>query len=214
MEWARRRINVAPSRPPTTCSCSRPVHRAPHRGSGRSQRWTATSRLHLEGEQVGRQAGGRYGQRRTVARMLLLVAEPAGAAHDAARWHADRGGTWRTGSGGTPESRASTRGPYEWLRADFADDSVAARPRVGTARWTATATLVQLSSMDGETPISGAVAPGGELRLPGACPRGRRSCGTTVRSPSSTAAAARPSSSTSSRRRSGTSHSPRTGPGP
>ena len=108
-----------------------------------------TSRLLLEGEQVGGRpvdgavtADGRH--------LLLLVAEPAGAAGDAARWHLIEvglpDGTRRdTGIGGVVPV------PFEWLRADFADDSASVVVWDGTVE--GAATLVQVA--DGrQTPIA------------------------------------------------------------
>ena len=108
-----------------------------------------TSRLFLEGDQVGGRpvdgavsADGR--------RLLLLVAEPAGAARDAARWHLIEVGVADgirrdTGIGGVAPL------PYEWLRADFADDSASVVVWDGTVD--GAATLVQLA--DGrQTPLT------------------------------------------------------------
>lgn len=108
-----------------------------------------TSRLLLEGDQVGERpvdgavtADGR--------RLLLLVAEPAGAVRDAARWHLievglSDGVRRDTGIGGVAPV------PFEWLRADFADDSASVVVWDGTVG--SAATLVQLA--DGrQTPIT------------------------------------------------------------
>ena len=108
-----------------------------------------TSRLLLEGDQVG----GRPVDGAVTAdgrRLLLLVAEPAGAARDAARWHLIEVGVADgirrdTGIGGVAPV------PFEWLRADFADDSASVVVWDGTVD--GAATRVQLA--DGrQTPIA------------------------------------------------------------
>jgi hypothetical protein len=108
-----------------------------------------TSRLLLEGDQVGGRpvdgavtADGRS--------LLLLVAEPEGAARGATRWHVIEVGVADgirrdTGIGGVAPV------PFEWLRADFADDSASVVLWDGTGD--ADATLVQVA--DGrQTPIA------------------------------------------------------------
>ena len=107
-----------------------------------------TARLLLQGDQVGGRpvdgavtADGRG--------LLLLVAEPAGAARDASRWHLIEVGVSDgirrdTGIGGVAPV------PFEWLRADFADDSASVVVWDGTVD--GAATLVQLA--DGrQTPV-------------------------------------------------------------
>ena len=108
-----------------------------------------TSRLLLQDDEVG----GRPVDAAVTAdgrRLLLMVAEPAGAAHDATRWHivevgVSDGATRDTGIGGLAPV------PFEWLRADFADDSASVVVWDGTGK--EQATLVQLA--DGrQTPIA------------------------------------------------------------
>jgi hypothetical protein len=108
-----------------------------------------TARLLLQGDQVGGRPvdavvtpDGR--------RLLLVVAEAAGAARDATRWHLievgiSDGSRRDTGIGGVAAV------PFDWLRADFADDSSSVVVWDGSVG--GGATLVQLP--DGrQTPIT------------------------------------------------------------
>jgi hypothetical protein len=107
-----------------------------------------TSGLPLEGDQLGgRPVDGAFTA--DGRSMLLMVAEAAGAVHDATRWHIVEVGVADgvprdTGIGGLAPV------PFEWLRADFADDSGSVVVWDGTGK--EQATLVQLA--DGrQTPI-------------------------------------------------------------
>ena len=130
-----------------------------------------TSRLLLEGDQVG----GRPVDGAVTAdgrRLLLVVAEPAGAVHDATRWHivevAVADGTPRdTGIGGSPRCRSSGCAPTS--------PTTQLRRRLGRHR--EGAGDARAAGRRPADPDPGAPAPHAELRLPGSSRRRRPALG-------------------------------------